>query len=95
VGVKRDLPLGKKYLELSAAQGFEKAAALTTEIRRCVACGEFVVHHLLCSRCHNMRYCDRRCQLEHCVKLHCVMRRESAGAGGSSSESADPSDDND
>ena len=53
------------------------------------------MHHLICSRCHNRRYCDAACQLEHWNnptdphKQNCVKRRESAGAGGSSSEPAD------
>jgi len=95
VGVKKDLPLGKKYLELSAAQGNEDAAALLKELRKCVACGQLDVHHMICSRCHNRRYCDRTCQLRHWNSptdphsLHFVKRRESAGAGVSPSEPAD------
>ena len=90
VGVRKDLPLGKKYLELGAAQGLEEAVALLQELRKCVACGKLDVHHMICSRCHNRRYCDAGCQLWHWNhptdphKLHCVKRRESAGAGGSS-----------
>ena len=96
VGVEKDLPLGKKYLELSAAQGFGRAAALLKELRKCVACGELVLHHIICSRCHNKRCYNAQCQMKHWDsatdphKLHCFMRRESAGALGSSSEPADP-----
>jgi len=99
-GVKRDLPLGKRYLELSAAQGSQDAVALLKELRKCVACGQLDVHHMICSRCHNRRYCDASCQLRHWNsptnphKLHCVKRREAADAGGSSSEHPDPSTDN-
>jgi TPR repeat protein len=62
-GVKKDLPLGKRYLELSAAQGFEEAAAVLKELRKCVACGKLDVHHMICSQCRNVRYCDKGCQL--------------------------------
>ena len=34
-GVNKDVPLGKRYLELSAAQGEEKAVALLKELRKC------------------------------------------------------------
>jgi len=100
VGVKKDLPLGKTYLELSAAQGYERAVTLLKDLRKCVACGKLDVHHMVCKRCYNRRYCDRTCQLRHWNsatgphKLHCVKRREAAEAGGSSSEHADPSADN-
>jgi len=100
-GVTKDLPLGKTYLELSAAQGGEEAVALLKELRKCVACGKLDVHHMICKRCYNRRYCDRTCQLRHWNsatephKLHCVERRESAGAGGSSSAPMDYSADND
>jgi len=40
VGVKKDLPLGKRHLELSAAQEDEDAVALLKELRKCVACGK-------------------------------------------------------
>jgi hypothetical protein len=89
-GVKRRLPLGKRYLELSAAAGNEAAVALLKELRKCVACGELDVHHMICSQCRNVRYCGKGCQLLHWKHptaphtLHCVKRRESAGAGGSS-----------
>jgi len=89
-GMKKDLPMGKIYLELSAAQGDEDAAALLKELRECVACGKLDVHHMVCKRCYNRRYCDAGCQLWHWNhptdphRLHCVLRRESAGAGGSS-----------
>ena len=89
-GVKKDLPLGKSYLELSAAQGLAEAAALLRELRKCVACGELDVHHLICSRCRKVRFCDKECQLGHWNRptdphsVHCVKRRETAGAGGSS-----------
>jgi hypothetical protein len=99
-GVKKDLPLGKRYLELSAAQGFERAVTLLNELRKCVACGKLDVHHMICKRCHNRRYCDPSCQLQHWNnpvdphKVHCVKRRESVDAGGSMSERAGPSADN-
>jgi len=89
-GVKKNLPLGKRYLELSAAAGNEAAVTLLKELRKCVACGELDVHHMICSQCRNVRYCDKGCQLRHWQHptdphtLHCVKRRESAGAGGSS-----------
>jgi len=86
-GVKKNLPLGKRYLELSAAAGYEAAVALLKELRKCVACGELDVHHMICSRCRNVRYCDKGCQLQHWQDshtLHCVQQRESVGAGGSS-----------
>jgi hypothetical protein len=98
-GVKKDLPLGKTYLEFSAAQGDQAAVELLKQLRKCVACGKLDVHHMICSRCQNRRYCDHICQLRHwnsatdLHKLHCVKRRESAGAGGSSSEHADTSAD--
>ena len=100
VGVKKDLPLGKRYLERSAAQGHQDAIALLKELRKCVGCGKLDVHHMVCKRCHNRRYCDRTCQLRHWNSptdphsLHCVKRRESAGAGGSSTQPVDPSADN-
>ena len=99
VGVKKDLPLGKTYLELSAAQGTcdrAKAAAveLLKELRRCACCGTLDVHHMICAWCRNVRYCDATCQLRHWQRLvdphrpHCGRRREAAGAGGSTSSSA-------
>jgi hypothetical protein len=99
-GVKKCLPLGKRYLELSAASGNEAAVALLKELRKCVACGKLDVHHMICSRCRNVRFCDATCQLWHWEsatdphKLHCVKRRAAVEAGGSSSERADPSADN-
>ena len=90
VGVMKDLPLGKKYLELSAAQGFERAAALLKEIRKCMACGKLVLHHLICLRCHDMRYCNIPTDP---YKLNYVEWRESLEAGGSSPEPAYPSAD--
>ena len=98
-GVKRRLPLGKHYLELSAAAGNEAAVALLKELRKCVGCGELDVHHMICSQCRDARNCDDDCQLRHwqCPthphKPHCVPRRDAAAAGGSSSERADPSSD--
>ena len=92
VGVKKDLPLGKTYLELSAAQGYEVAIELLKELRKCVACGKLDVHHMICSWCRNVRYCGKGCQLRHWEsptdphRPHCGRRREVAGAGGSSSE---------
>jgi ribosomal protein L32 len=89
-GVKKNLPLGKTYLELSAEQGDEDAVTLLKELRKCVSCGELDVHHMICSRCRKVRFCGKECQLEHWNhptdphKLHCVQRRESAGAGVSS-----------
>ena len=88
-GVKKRLPLGKSYLQLSAAAGKEAAVTLLKELRKCLACGELDVHHMICSRCRKARYCDKGCQLRHWIadkhRLHCVRRRESAdGAGGSS-----------
>ena len=89
-GVKKNLPLGKMYLELSAARGDQDAVTLLEELRKCVACGELDVHHMVCSRCRNRRYCSKGCQLQHwnsptdSHKLHCVKRREAAGAGGGS-----------
>jgi len=86
--VKKDLPLGKLYLELGAAQGCEDAIALLKDLRKCVGCGKLDVHHMICSRCHNRRYCGAGCQLRHWNsptdphRLHCVKRRESAGLGG-------------
>ena len=100
-GVKKILPLGKRYLQLSAAAGNEDAVALLKELRKCVYCGTLDVHHMICSRCRNVRYCDVVCQLQHWSRptdphtLHCVMRRESAGAGGSSSERGEPSSETD
>ena len=79
-GVKKNLPLGKTYLELSAAQGEQKAVALLKELRKCVACGKLDVHHMICSQCRNVRYCDALCQLRHWQspadphKLHCCPR---------------------
>ena len=89
-GVKKDLPLGKKYLELGAAQGLEQGVTLLMELRKCVACGKLDVHHIICSRCRNRRYCDKGCQLRHWNspldphKLNCATRRESVGAEGHS-----------
>jgi hypothetical protein len=88
-GVRRSLPLGKRYLELSAAAGNETAVTLLKKLRKCVGCGELDVHHMICSQCRDARYCDDDCQLRHwqCLidphKPHCVPRREAAGAGGS------------
>ena len=82
VGVKKDLPLGKMYLELSAAQGEETAVTLLKELRKCVTCGKLDVHHMICSRCHNRRYRGATCQLRHWNSatdphtLNCVKRRE-------------------
>jgi hypothetical protein len=76
--------------KLCAAKGYEDAVALLKELRKCVACGKLDVHHMVCKRCRNRRYCDATCQLRHWEsatdphKLHCVERRESAGAVGSS-----------
>jgi hypothetical protein len=95
-GAKKDLPLGKMHLKLSAAQGSEAAVALLKELRKCVACGKLDVHHMICSQCRNRRYCDKGCQLRHWNsaadphKLHCVKRREATAAGVSSSERAGP-----
>ena len=54
--VKKDLPLGKKYLDLCAAQrtdgrARELAVTLLKELRKCVSCGELDVRHMICSRC--------------------------------------------
>jgi TPR repeat protein len=84
--VKKDLPLGKMYLELCAAHGRHASAsldavALLRELRKCVACGKLDVHHMICSRCRNVRYCDAACQLRHWNSpadphtLHCSPRR--------------------
>jgi hypothetical protein len=35
VGMKKHVEIGKTYLELSAAQGFEPAVALLKELREC------------------------------------------------------------
>jgi len=89
-GVKRNLPLGKRYLELSATAGNETAVMLLRKLRKCVGCGELDVHHMICSQCRNARYCADDCQQRHwqCPthphKPHCVPRRETAAAGGSS-----------
>jgi TPR repeat protein len=98
MGVKKDLPLGKRYLELSAAQGDEEAVALLKELRKCASCGKLDVHHMICAWCRNVRYCDGTCQLRHWQRLtdphkpHCGRRREPAEADGSSStSSASPS----
>jgi hypothetical protein len=86
-GVKRSQPIGKRYLELSAAAGNEAAFTLLKELRKCVGCGELDVHHMICSQCRDARYCDDDCQLRHwqCPthphKPHCVRRREAAEAG--------------
>ena len=95
-GVKKNLPLGKKYLELCAAQGVADAVALLKELRKCVSCGKLDVHHMICSLCRKVRFCGKECQLEHWNhptdphKLHCVKRRESAGAGVSSYRAESP-----
>ena len=97
-GVKRNQPLGKSYLELSAAAGNEAAVTLLKELRKCVGCGELDVHHMICSQCRDARYCDDDCQLRHwqCPthphKPHCIRRREAAGAGaqGGSSDRVKP-----
>jgi len=92
-GVRKSLPLGKRYLELSAAAGNEAAVTLLKELRKCVGCGELDVHHMICSQCRNARYCNGDCQRWHwqCPthphKPHCVRRRESAGAGASGGSS--------
>jgi len=94
--VKKDLPLGNAYLELSAAQGSDDAVALLKELRKCVGCGKLDVHQLVCKRCYNRRYCNATCQLQHWNnptdphQLNCVKRRESPRA----SEVTDPSADN-
>ena len=99
-GVKRNQPLGKCYLELSAAAGNEAAVTLLKELRKCMGCGELDVHHMICSQCRDARYCVDDCQLRHwqCPthphKPHCLRRREAAeadsaagsGAPGGSSE---------
>ena len=91
-GVKKDLPVGKRYLELSAAQGLQEAVALLRELRKCASCGELDVHHMICAWCRNVRYCDGACQARHWQRLtdphkpHCGRRREVAVAGASSSE---------
>jgi hypothetical protein len=64
-GVRRNQPLGKRYLELSAAAGNEAAVTLLKELRKCVGCGELDVHHMICSQCRDARYCDDDCQLRH------------------------------
>ena len=95
-GVKKSLPLGKRYLELSAVAGSARAVALLKELRKCVNCGKLDVHHVICSQCRNARYCDKGCQVRHWEhptdphKLHCVRRRESAEAGGSSDRAQQP-----
>ena len=97
-GVRKSQPLGKRYLELSAAAGNEAAVTLLKELRKCVGCGELDVHHMICSQCRDARYCDDDCQLRHwqCPthphKPHCVRRREAAGAGalGGSSDLTAP-----
>jgi hypothetical protein len=86
-GVKRNQPLGKRYLEISAAAGNDAAVTLLKELRKCVGCGELDVHHMMCSQCRNARYCDDDCQARHwqCPthphKPHCVRRRESVEVG--------------
>jgi hypothetical protein len=102
VGVKKDLPLGKRYLELGSAQGDETSVALLLDLRKCASCGKLDVHHTICAWCRNVRYCDKGCQLEHWQrsvdphKPHCGRRREVVlEAGGSSSEIADLSADSD
>ena len=96
-GVKKDLPMGKMYLELCAAQGYGDAVAALKELRKCASCGTLDVHHMICAWCRNVRYCDGRCQLQHWQRLadphkpHCGRRREVAGAEGVSSY---PSTDN-
>jgi len=95
-GMKKNLPMGKRYLELSAAAGNEAAVALLKELRKCVACNELDVHHMICSRCRKVRYCGKDCQRRHWHdqtdphKLSCVPRRESTAAVvGSANPSAD------
>ena len=89
-GVKKNLRLGKRYLELSAAAGSEDAVALLKELRKCVACGELDVHHMICSLCRNVRYCDEGCQRRHWNdptdphRLSCIPRRESTAVGAGS-----------
>jgi hypothetical protein len=98
VGVKKDLPLGKKYLELCAAQSVEEAIVFLKELRKCAFCGKLDVHHMICAWCRNVRYCGGTCQLRHWQrpadphKPHCGRRREVVGAGASSS---DPTADDD
>jgi len=95
-GVRKNQPLGKRYLELSAAAGNEAAVTLMKELRKCVGCGELDVHHMICSQCRDARYCDDDCQLRHwqCPthphKLQCVPRREAAAADGGSSDNVVP-----
>ena len=85
-GVKKDLPLGKTYLELCAAQGVPEAVELLRELRKCAFCGQLDVHHMICAWCRNVRYCGGTCQLRHWQRLvdphkpHCGRRREVAGA---------------
>ena len=87
-GVKKDLPRGKRYLELSAAAGYKAAVDFLKELRKCVACGKLDVLHMICSRCRNRRYCDPTCQLRHWNspvdphKLHCVKLARVGGGGG-------------
>jgi ribosomal protein L32 len=75
------LPPEKTWQYLSAAQGEQKAVALLKQLRKCVACGELDVHHMICSQCRNVRYCEAACQLRHWQfpadqhKLHCCPRR--------------------
>jgi len=77
----RMLPPEKTWQYLSAAQGEQKAVALLKQLRKCVACGELDVHHMICSQCRNVRYCEAACQLRHWQfpadqhKLHCCPRR--------------------
>ena len=91
VGVKKDLPLGKRYLELTAEQGFEDAIALLKELRKCASCGKLDVHHMFCAWCRNVRYCGGTCQLRHWHwhKPHCGRRREVAGGSPSEPTAAD------
>ena len=95
-GVKKDLPLGKQYLKLCAAQQGDQDAendvALLKELRKCASCGKLDVHHMICAWCRNVRYCGGTCQLRHWQrptdphKPHCGRRREVAGAGGVASD---------
>ena len=71
IGVKKNLPLAKRYLDLCAAHVSHerydvpaKSAAVTLlkELRKCVSCGELDVHHMICGRCRKVRYCSVACQ---------------------------------
>ena len=76
-----------QFLALYMAQGEQEAVALLKEPRKCVACGKMDVHHMICSRCRRVRYCDGPCQLRHWTsatdphRLHSVRRRAWTGSG--------------